>query len=73
MTIKSNRKVALSKENKHNKEYISIETLQSGEPIVEIWFKEFDFPLLLTRQVFKKENDTLDELYLACRDFKLIV
>ena len=27
MALKSNRKVALSLENKHNKEYISIETL----------------------------------------------
>lgn len=68
MALKSNRKVALSKEDKENKQYISIETLQLGQQTVEIWFKELDFPLLLTKQVFKNENDTVGELYLACSD-----
>ncbi len=71
MALKSNRKVALSRENKHNKEYISIETLQPGQQTVEIWLKELDFPLLLTKQVFKNENDTVGELYLACSDLDL--
>lgn len=71
MAIKSNRKIALSKENKDNKEYISIETLQPGQQTVEIWLKELDFPLLLTKQVFKNENDTVGELYLACSDLNL--
>jgi hypothetical protein len=71
MALKSNRKVALSKENKDNKEYISIETLQPGQQPVEIWLKELDFPLLLTKQVFKNENDTVGELYLACSDLNL--
>lgn len=71
MAIKSNRKVALSKENKDNKQYISIETLQPGQQTVEIWLKELDFPLLLTKQVFKNENDTVGELYLACSDLNL--
>ncbi len=72
MALKSNRKVALSKENKDNKEYVSIETLQSGQQTVEIWLKELDFPLLLTKQVFKNENDTVGELYLACSDLNLL-
>jgi hypothetical protein len=38
---------------------------------VEIWFKELDFPLLLTKQVFKNENGTVGELYLACSDLNL--
>lgn len=71
MALKSNRKVALSKENKDNKEYISIETLQPGQQTVEIWLKKLDFPLLLTKQVFKNENDTVGELYLACSDLNL--
>lgn len=71
MALKSNRKIALSKENKENKEYISIETLQPGQQTVEIWLKELDFPLLLTKQVFKNENDTVGELYLACSDLNL--
>jgi len=71
MALKSNRKVALSKENKENKEYINIETLQPGQQTVEIWLEELDFPLLLTKQVFKNENDTVGELYLACSDLNL--
>lgn len=71
MALKSNRKVALSKENKEKKEYISIGTLQPGQQTVEIWLKELDFPLLLTKQVFKNENDTVGELYLACSDLNL--
>jgi hypothetical protein len=71
MALKSNRKVALSREDKENKAYISIETLQPGQQTVEIWLKELDFPLLLTKQVFKNENDTVGELYLACSDLNL--
>jgi hypothetical protein len=71
MALKSNRKVALSKEDKENKEYISIETLQPGQQTVEIWLEELDFPLLLTKQVFKNENGTVGELYLACSDLNL--
>jgi len=71
MALKSNRRVALSLENKHNKEYISIETLQPGQQTVEVWFEELDFPLLLTKQVFKNENDTVGELYLASSDLNV--
>tara|TARA_R110000868_G_C10805109_1_gene757414 strand:+ start:78 stop:1136 length:1059 start_codon:yes stop_codon:yes gene_type:complete len=71
MAIKSNRKVALSLEDKENKTYISIETLQPGQQTVEIWFEELGFPLLLTKQVFKNENGTVGELYLACSDSNL--
>ncbi len=53
------------------KQYISIETLQPGEQTVEIWLEELDFPLLLTKQVFKNEIDTVGELYLACSDLNL--
>lgn len=69
--LKSNRKVALSKANKQNKEYINIESLQPGQQTVEIWLDELDFPLLLTKQVFKNEDGTVGELYLACSDLSL--
>jgi hypothetical protein len=71
MALKNNRKVALSKKNKENKDYISIETLQPGQQIGEIWIEELDFPLLLIKQVFKNENGTVGELYLACSDLNL--
>lgn len=71
MAIKSNRKVAISKEDKEKKVYISIEKLQPGQQTVELWFEELDFPLLLAKQVFKNENGTVGELYLACSDLNL--
>jgi hypothetical protein len=71
MALKSNRRAALSLEDKQNKTYIGIETLQPGQQTVEIWFEDLDFPLLLTKQVFKNENGTVGELYLACSDLNL--
>jgi len=69
--LKSNRKVALSKADKENKTFINIESLQPGQQTVEIWLEELDFPLLLTKQVFKNEDGTVGELYLACSDLSL--
>jgi hypothetical protein len=71
MALKSNRKVALSKGAKMAKDYLSISSLQPGQQTVEIWLEELDFPLLLTKQVFKNEDDTVGELYLACSDLNL--
>jgi len=71
MALKSNRKVALSLEAKQNKEYVRIESLQPGQQTVEVWLEELDYPLLLTKQVFKNEDDTVGELYLACSDLTL--
>lgn len=71
MAMKSNRKVALSHEAKENKQYVSIETLQPGQQPVEMWLENLEFPLLLTKQVFKNEDDTVGELYLACSDLNL--
>jgi hypothetical protein len=71
MALKSNRKAALSLTDKKANNYISIESLQPGQQTVEIWFEELDFPLLLVKQVFKNEDDTVGELYLACSDLSL--
>lgn len=71
MALKSNRKAALSKAAKTAKDYLSISSLQPGQQTMEIWLEELDFPLLLTKQVFKNEDDTVGELYLACSDLSL--
>lgn len=71
IALKSNRKVALSKEAKALKDYTGIISLQPGQQAVEVWFEELDFPLLLVKQVFKNEDDTVGELYLACSDLNL--
>lgn len=71
MALKSNRKVALSQAAKAAKKYTGISSLQPGQQTVEVWLEELDFPLLLTKQVFKNEDDTVGELYLACSDLSL--
>jgi len=71
VALKGNRKIALSLADKQNKTYISIETLQPGQQTVEIWPEGLDFPLLLVKQVFKDEDGTVGELYLACNDLSL--
>ena len=71
MALKSNRRVALSQADKEAKQYISIESLQPGQQTVEVWVEHLDFPLLLVKQVFKNEDDTVGELYLACSDLNL--
>ena len=38
---------------------------------MEGWLKELNFPLLLSKQVFKDGNLAIGELYLACSDLSL--
>ncbi len=71
IALKSNRLVALSQADKESGNYINIDSLQPEQQTVEVWFKELDFPLLLVKQVFKNEDDTVGELYLACSDLNL--
>jgi Archaeal putative transposase ISC1217 len=71
IALKSNRLVALSQADKQSGNYINIDSLQPEQQTVEVWFKELDFPLLLVKQVFKNEDDTVGELYLACSDLNL--
>ena len=71
MAVKSNCKVALTLADKKANHYISIGSPQPGQQTVEIWLEALDFPLLLVKQVFKNEDDTVGELYLACSDLSL--
>ena len=71
MALKSNRKVALNQEDKVQKKYIGIGLLKLEQQPVEIWLEELNFPLLLTKQVFKNEDGTVGELYLVCSDLNL--
>jgi DDE superfamily endonuclease len=61
VALKSNRLVALSKDDKVSEKYININSLQLEQQAVEVWLKDLDFPLLLTKQVFKNEDDTVGE------------
>ena len=71
MALKSNRKVALSQTDKEQKKYIGIGLLELEQQPMEVWLEELDFPLLLTKQVFKNEDGTVGELYLVSSDLNL--
>lgn len=71
IALKSNRLVALSTSDKESNKYVNIDSLQPEQQTVEVWLKDLDFPLLLVKQVFKNEDDTVGELYLACSDLSL--
>lgn len=72
MAIKGNRKVALSHEDKLKGKYVEIEALEL-EPCstLDVWFEQVDFPVLVTRQVFKNEDASQGILYLVSSDLDL--
>lgn len=72
MPLKSNRKVALAREEKARGQYKAVSQLELPlDAALEVWLEEVDFPLLLTKQVFT--NDDLSEgvLYLVTSDMTL--
>ena len=68
--IKSNRKVALTMEDKLNGRYTSIQSLKPEGRTAVVYVEQLDFPLLITCQVFKNVDDTA-ALYLASNDLNL--
>ena len=72
LPLKSNRKVALSKQEKEQGQYraVSSLTLEQGQSC-ELWVEQCDFPLLLTKRVFTNEDATTGTLYLVTNDVTL--
>ncbi len=71
MAIKENRKVALSKQDKQQGHYTSIKSLKLEGCAVSVYVEQLDFPLLVTKQVFKNGDGSTGALYLACSDQNL--
>ena len=68
-TLKSNRLVALSKEDQAAKRFSRIDELPwSEETIFTVWLKNVPFPVNLVRQVFENKDGSTGVLYLACSD-----
>ena len=56
LPLKSNRKVALSGENKKRDRYVTLSSLEPDPNVTTlIWLEGVPFALLLVRQVFKNE------------------
>lgn len=70
MALKSNRLVALSEADKQTGKWVNIKSLNLEQVSKEVWLKGIDFPLSLTRQVFKNGDD-IANLYLISSDLSL--
>jgi hypothetical protein len=72
MALKSNRKVALSTQDKSQGRYHAVSTLNLPEGTVrEVYLESVDFPLLLTQQVFTNGDGSTGILYLVTSDLTL--
>jgi len=71
MAIKGNRKVALSWEEKQQGKYVSIKEAVPEGCVRSVWVEQLDFPILISRQVFKNGDGSTGTLYLASNDLSL--
>jgi hypothetical protein len=67
--LKANRKIAFDKQDQQRGHFQSIESLSWEEHQSRtIWLEDLDFPLILTRQVFKNKDESEGVLYLTTND-----
>lgn len=71
VAVKCNRNVALSDADLATGDFVKIEKigLEEGKTVS---LEGIDFPIRLTKQVFKNEDASTGALYLACSDLELI-
>jgi hypothetical protein len=72
MPLKSNRKVALSLDDKRQGRYVQVETLKL-EPNVttSVYLEGVDFPVALVKQIFVNEDNSTGILYLVSSETTL--
>lgn len=72
MPLKSNRKVALSAQDKRRGNYVTVETLPLKDSATTVvYVEEVPFPLVLLRQVFTNKDGSTGTLYLVSSDTTL--
>lgn len=71
MAIKENRKVALTKADKLQGKYIGIKEAVSEGCVRSVYVKQLDFPVCITKQVFKNGDGSTGTLYLISNDLNL--
>lgn len=72
MPLKANRKVALSLADKQNGKYQTVSDLDLEQGRVRtIYLEGLDFPLHLSKLIFKNEDDSEAVLYLVTNDLRL--
>jgi hypothetical protein len=72
MPLKTNRKVALSGQEKRQGRYVRVDgvPLEPGEVRV-VYLEGVDFPLVLSKQIFVNEDSSQVAQYLVCSDVQL--
>lgn len=72
VALKSNRTVALSKEEKRQGKFKKIEELDlQPNQTYNVWLKGLDFEVVLVKQVFKNKDASTGELFLITNDLEL--
>jgi hypothetical protein len=70
--LKTNRKVALSRAEKHQGRYLRVDTLElEAHTTREVYLEGVAFPLVLVKQVFTNEDGSLGIRYLVSSDTTL--
>lgn len=69
--VKSNRLIALSKQDKKKDQYQNLHALplKDGEKII-VWLKDISFPVALIKKIFKNEDSSTGILYLVSNDLE---
>jgi len=68
IAIKENRKVALSESDKQKGNYSSIQDMGPEGCVQRVYMEQLEFPVFLTKQVFKNGDGGTGTLYLATSD-----
>jgi len=72
MPVKSNRKVALSQEDKQHDKYQTVSSLTlEANTVTQVYVEQLTFPMLLVKQVFTNEDGSEGVLYLVTDDLML--
>ena len=69
--VKSNRLIALGREDKLQGRFHRIDSLDWSEASIYGWVKAMDMPILLHRQIFKNKDGSEGVLYLISNDVEL--
>ena len=72
LPLKENRKLAVRREDQQKGQYVSVSRLNLPVGTTrEIWLEDVDFPLLLTKEVFKNADGSTGLRYLVSDDLTL--
>lgn len=71
MALKSNRVVALTKQDKAKGNYQSIKSLMPEGRTMSVYLKQYSKPIQIAKQVFKNGDGSTGALYLATSDLSL--